>query len=176
VPVEEYLFFLLQPILTGLWLYISWDHWAAGEDSRTNGTAKGRVAALSTALVLGLIGGSLLFTEPGLYLGLIMVWASPVLLLQVAVGWRTLWRNRRLLLVSLAVPTAYLWLCDRIAIGLEIWRISERYTLGVSLAGLPLEEAAFFLVTNLMLIQGLILFRLPEWSRLRRSSSANQTG
>ena len=50
--------------------------------------------------------------------------------------------------LGVLVPSAYLWVADRIAIGLEIWTISERYTTGLAIAGLPVEEAAFFVVMN----------------------------
>jgi hypothetical protein len=46
---------------------------------------------------------------------------------------------------------------DRIAIGNGIWTISETYTTGLGLLGLPLEEMAFFVVTNCFVVQGLVL-------------------
>ena len=52
-------------------------------------------------------------------------------------------------------------ICDRLAIGLGIWEISPQYTTGWHLFGLPIEEAVFFLITNLMVVQGLALVRVP---------------
>jgi hypothetical protein len=35
--------------------------------------------------------------------------------------------------------------------------ISDRYTTGLGLPGLPVEEMTFFLTTNLFVVQGLVL-------------------
>lgn len=40
----------------------------------------------------------------------------------------------------------------------EMMTSDRRYTLGVKLGPLPLEEATFFLVTNCMVVQGALLF------------------
>ena len=61
----------------------------------------------------------------------------------------------------MAVPTLYLWFADAVAIHLGIWRISETQTLGIEFGPLPLEEATFFLATNLLVVQGLMLFLYP---------------
>jgi hypothetical protein len=53
-----------------------------------------------------------------------------------------------------------LWIADRIAIGNGIWHIAESYTTGLNLFGLPFEEATFFLVTNVLITQGVLLFLL----------------
>jgi putative membrane protein len=53
-------------------------------------------------------------------------------------------------------------MADALAIHLGIWSISPRYTLGVALGPLPLEEAVFFLLTNLLVVQGLALLVPPE--------------
>jgi lycopene cyclase domain-containing protein len=91
------------------------------------------------------------------YLALILVWACPMLALQWAYGGHYLWRVRRVVLVGVMVPTVYLWIADRIAIALSIWVISDRYTTGFAPFGLPVEEALFFLLTNLLVVQGLLL-------------------
>ncbi|HEY9846209.1 MAG TPA: lycopene cyclase domain-containing protein, partial [Candidatus Caenarcaniphilales bacterium] len=94
------------------------------------------------------------------YLGLILVWAGPVLALQWVVGAAQLWAAKRIWLMGILVPTLYLWLADRIAIAQGIWSISEEYTTGLHLFGLPIEEATFFLITNLMVVQGLSVLLL----------------
>lgn len=152
VPVGEYLFFVLQPVLTLLWLFHLRDD--ATEERAVNARGVG------VLVWLGLTGvGNVLVTSgEGFYLGAILVWAAPVAALQWAVGGPQLWRLRRTLAVAVAVPTAYLWLADRLAIGLGLWRFSPEHTTGLRLLGLPLEEAVFFLVTNLLVVQGTLLF------------------
>jgi hypothetical protein len=46
----------------------------------------------------------------------------------------------------------------RVAIELGIWVISKSYTTGYAVAGLPIEEALFFLVTNVFAVQGVVLY------------------
>lgn len=103
------------------------------------------------------------------YLVLELSWALPVLALQWAVGLPELWRARRLWAIATLIPTIYLCLVDRLALGNGIWTIHEDRSTGISLGGLPLEEALFFLLTNLMVVQALILFQSPATrARLRR--------
>ena len=81
-------------------------------------------------------------------------------------GGAVLCRDRQLLLPLLLGASAYLWLTDQIAISDGIWWISEEYTLGhhmaydgwLGLPDVPVEEATFFVVTNMMCIQGVHLF------------------
>jgi len=53
--------------------------------------------------------------DPSVYLGLILVWAGPVLALQWAVGANQLWL-RNALTIGTLIPTLYLWSADRVAI------------------------------------------------------------
>jgi len=153
-PVEEYLFFVLQPVLAGLWF--NWLGYAPDHESRVG--LRTRLAGGSSWLAIAAGGVWLLTTSEGLYLGAIAVWAAPVAALQWLLGGAVLWRNRRLLALAVAVPTLYLSLVDRVAIELGIWRLSATYTTGLDVLGLPIEEAVFFLVTTTLVVQGLVLF------------------
>lgn len=164
VPFEEYLFFLLQPLLTGaLVLKLAGNPPSGGPGLyRVIGGGIWLVATASGVLLTAL-GGNLL------YLGLILAYFSPVFLLQwafagdlLAVWWRPL-------LLGVGAPTLYLWALDHIAITQEgIWWISDTYTLGIKAWGLPLEEMLFFLFTNLAVVQGLLLAWHPEALRRLR--------
>jgi len=156
VPVEEYLFFLLQPLLTGLWLlYLMPPHIPSAAP------CSHRVGTLGYT-ALALLGVALLRWEAGTYLGLILAWAAPVLALQWGYAGRSIWGLRRVWVLGAAVPTLYLWAADAVALRLGIWRISEIHTLGPALGPLPLEEAVFFALTNLLVVQGLLLFLAPR--------------
>ncbi len=152
-PLEEYLFIALQPLLTAVWLY------RADLDGVTddNPTAP-RVAGAVVCLAVAAWGLTALSVDPGRYLGAILAWAAPVVALQWAVGGGVLWREWRLVAYGVGPPTVYLCAADRLAIGRGIWTISPDHTTGVAILGLPVEEATFFLVTNLMLVQGIVLF------------------
>jgi len=155
-PFEEYLFVVLQPIITALWLARVHDGGAPGPVA----TGRDRVVGALAGAAVGVCGAVLLTADPTYYLGAILLWAAPVLAIQWAVGWPYLWHHRRTVALGVALPTAYFWVADRIALWFDLWVIADRYTTGVELLGLPVEEAVFFLVTNLFIVQGLVLY---EW-------------
>lgn len=165
VPVEEYLFFLLQPILTGLWLY--WLLPRISEPVEQEHSTGVQTSGTLLWIVLSIVGALMLQWDRSVYLGLILVWAGPVLALQWAVGGQQLWAMRRTWLTGTLIPTLYLWCADRFAIRQGIWSISDVYTTGFELLGLPIEEATFFLVTNLLVTQGLLLLLLMGRSQLK---------
>ena len=99
------------------------------------------------------------------YLALETVWAMPVLGLQWAVGRQALWERRRLLIVAIAVPTLYLSIADGIAIANGVWRLHADRILGVRAGDLPIEEILFFLLTNAMVAQSVILVA-DRWKRV----------
>jgi len=167
-PVSEYLFFVLQPTMTALWLY------HLSPDPTDERPVNARAAGALVGLSLTGVGNALWTTGAGYYLGATLVWAGPVLAFQWFVGAPYLWRVRPTVALAVAVPTAYLCLADRIALAFGIWTISGDLSTGVTLLGLPLEEAVFFLVTNVLVVQGIVLlfwavdrlspFPRPRWS------------
>ncbi|WP_178916034.1 lycopene cyclase domain-containing protein [Natronomonas gomsonensis] len=177
-PVGEYAFFVLQPILTALWLgqltlRRGWPETDAigredGERWLTLGRFRRapRLLGAVVAVAIGIVGAALLTADATFYLGAILAWAAPVLFIQWVVGLPQLLYQRRTVALGVAVPTVYLWIIDRIALATGIWHISPTYTTGVALFGLPIEEALFFLVTNLFVVQGLVLFRwvVDRWA------------
>jgi lycopene cyclase domain-containing protein len=161
VPVEEYAFFLLQPVLTGLFLY----HVLArrGRMGRP-ASAMGARAGLAGAVLASVAGAALLLSgwTPGTYMGLILAWAGPIFVVLWGYDGRRLWAHRRLIAVAAGLPTLWLWGADWAAIYLEIWTISDVTSLGLDPFGLPIEEMTFFLVTNLMVVKGILLFLYGE--------------
>jgi len=155
-PVGEYAFILLQPVLTGLWLHVL----DPEIDERVSVAWRVRAAGVAFWLVVAAAGGLLLTTEAGYYLGAILAWTAPVLAFQWVVGGPALLRHRRLVALAVLAPTAYLWIADRIAIGVGLWVLSPTFTTGfaVPVLGLPIEEAIFFALTNLLIVQGIVLF------------------
>lgn len=62
-------------------------------------------------------------------------------------------------LVPIAIPTLYLWVVDTLALKRGTWVIESGTKLGWHLwDGLEIEEAVFFLVTNVLIVFGLIAF------------------
>ncbi|TSA82434.1 carotenoid biosynthesis protein [Deinococcus detaillensis] len=160
VPYEEYAFFALQTLITGLWLYFL---------LRRSGPPRISAAPLLTrwglaGLWLGVAfaGVVMLRFEPTFYMGLILAWAAPVLAGLSAFGGDLVMGRPRLFWLATIPPTLYLWATDLFAISQGIWSISPRYTLGWNLGGvLPVEEMIFFLITNLLIATGLMAFLHP---------------
>jgi lycopene cyclase domain-containing protein len=169
VPIEEYLFFLLQPLLAGATLY-----WLLGRMLRRGVLPDPptrrwgiRLAGLALGCAATIAGVLLLRTESGTYMGLILTWASPVPAVMWGFMGPAIWRARRVVLTAIALPSLYLWIADRVAIGLEVWTISERYTLGWNPFGLPVEEATFFALTTVISVFGVMLFLIPGMPEFR---------
>jgi len=156
-PVEEYLFVGLQSLLVVFWLRLV-SAGTADPSRPVDVNWRERLLGAGAGAVVG-VAGALALTRTGtFYLGAILAWAAPVLALQWAVGWPYLLARARLVAVGVAVPTAYLSLADAVALRLGIWRISQTYTTGLAVGGVPVEEVAFFLLTSLFLVQGLVLY------------------
>src|SRR5579872_2807368 len=102
------------------------------------------------------------------YLTFELLWATPILALQWIFGWRTLWSRRRILVPSIAAATAYLSVADGVAIGARIWRLHQGRIIGAYIGNVPIEEVLFFLFTNALVIQAiLLLLDADEQARAR---------
>jgi lycopene cyclase domain-containing protein len=95
------------------------------------------------------------------YLVHLLVWTLPVLLGQLAVlGWRYRGATPRVLgaiLPPALAVTAWLVAADHLAIAAGIWRFGPGLHLGIRLGAVPIEEALFFLLTNLLVAIGVAL-------------------
>lgn len=187
VPLEEYVFFVLQTVMAGLWLlFVS----RRARVSTPFVARSGLRVWLIAGTALGWLASAfLLFSgwKSGNYLALELVWALPPIILQLAVGADILWHYRRLVALVIIPATLYLSAMDVLAISSGVWTISPEHTLGVLLpGGLPLEEAVFFLLTNTLLTFGLVLAlaretaeRLPsslEWVLARNRQTRRDKG
>ena len=165
VPIEEYTFFVLQPILTGLWLLFWMRRWPGRQPAGE--WQNGRLRAILVVVVAAgwLIALAILVIgwRPGTYLGLQLTWALPPIILQLAVAADVLWRYRRLVVTGIVPPTLYLAAADSLAIGSGTWIIDPQQSLNLLIGGvLPLEEFLFFLVTNVLLVFGMTLILARE--------------
>ncbi len=115
------------------------------------------------------------------YLGTELIWALPIIVLQWVLAREILWAQLRLLLGAVLIPTLYLSLADALAIRVGIWSLNPELTLNVWIGGLPLEEAVFFLLTNVMVVQGILMLDSPDderstiWRRSRAASGERST-
>ena len=188
VPIEEYTFFVVQPILAGLWLSMLMRYGGAGgqggrgEGDQTPSPLRERVgvrvktnpcivtyairiwsvgitAVVWFIMVVILIAG----WQPGTYLALELGWALPPIMLQLGFGADILWRHRRVVLGTIVPLTLYLSVADALAINWGTWTIDPEQSLHVLLGGvLPIEEFLFFLLTNTLLTFGMVLLLAVE--------------
>ena len=124
-----------------------------------------------------------------LYLGLILVWAVPVMMLQWYVGAEALIANAQKLKKIIFISTTYLCISDNWAIHHDVWHINARYILPIKMMippgplrdwmgpfgteRLPFEECFFFLATSIICTWGLHLAMvvLTSWKlNLKRSA------
>ena len=160
VPIEEYTFFFVQTIMTGLWTFFILNQVTSLKPADPQNKI---IKTLKIVISLGLIGICIygfksLFHDRSFYIGLILAWATPVVILQFVIGGQHILKNFGLFLICCLTPTFYLWRADLFAIRDGIWDISKDFTLGYGYNELPIEEMIFFLITNIMVVQGLFLF------------------
>jgi lycopene cyclase domain-containing protein len=167
VPIEEYTFFILETILSGLWWWFlarrisplpPGEGLGVSEDFQPNKT----LIYLSTCLLvaLWLISTYLFFfgATKWTYLSITLFWALPAILPQILFGADILWHYRKLVFLAILIPGAYLSLMDIVALRDTTWSISPSQTTGILFFGvLPLEEVVFFFITNVMIIFGMTL-------------------
>ena len=156
VPLEEYGFMILQTALAGALFALLVGKVDCGKLSFFP-------LGLLPAFLIGVLGLVCLSYEKGTYAGLILVWAFPPLALQWSLGGRLLTDSFSIWIVPWAVLTLYLCLADSYAISEGIWSLNPETRSGLDLGNLPIEEALFFVFTNLFVIQGLCLWQ--AWKR-----------
>lgn len=163
VPIEEYTFFVLETILSGLWWWflarrISPLPMEVREKFQLNKPLIYLSACLLVALWL--ISTYLFFFGAArwTYLSIILFWALPAILPQLLFGADILWHYRKLVFLGILIPGTYLSLMDILALRETTWSISPLQTTGILFFGtLPLEEVVFFFITNVMIIFGMTL-------------------
>ncbi|RMD49365.1 MAG: lycopene cyclase domain-containing protein [Candidatus Thermofonsia bacterium] len=178
VPVEEYTFFILQPILAGLWLLLLLRRSQPLQLQKSPSISQNNRFRWLTTLPVMIVWAAtavILLTgwQPGTYLALELVWALPPIALQLAFGADILRQNGRLVLLTIIPLTLYLSAADALAINWGTWTINPAQSLNLFLGGiLPVEEFIFFLLTNTLITFGVILV-LAQVSHQRLAALKN---
>lgn len=169
VPLEEYLFFVLQPLLIGLWLLLLAQRLPVPSENNRRSV---RLVAVGLAGAIWIVAMAILLTgwQPGTYLALELAWALPPIILQLTFGADILLRHRHLVLLTIIPVTLYLSLADTVAIAGGTWTIDPAQALGILIGGiLPVEEFLFFLLTTVLVTFGLVLGIATESRRQLRT-------
>ncbi|KAL8950248.1 MAG: hypothetical protein Q9222_003715 [Ikaeria aurantiellina] len=168
IPAEELFFFVIQTYNTSL-LYLVASKptfhpiYLCGEKLLHDGRRLRQwrwIVALVLVITMLVGVGLIARNGKGLYMGLIIVWADPFILILWTLA-HQLMLNLPLsnTLLPILLPTAYLWTVDTIALRRGTWVIESGTKLGWHLwPGLDVEEAFFFLVTNTLIVSGLVAF------------------
>lgn len=158
-PLGEYLFFGIQTIIMGLYLYfVGFDPKPIKTDLRLFPRIIGSFIFFMISLFFFFV---LLFGDQSLfYASSLITWTSPVIALQWLVGGTYILRKWKKLLITLIPPTVYLWIIDAYAISTGLWTISQDLTIGLYIGSMPIEEMLFFLSANVMTVFGMVLY---EW-------------
>jgi lycopene cyclase domain-containing protein len=169
VPIEEYMFFVLETILSGVWwwflarrLLVRFDRVALSVMNRKEFKPSKLLVYLSACLLalLWLIFTYLFFVGEAkwTYLAIVLFWALPPIFIQLLFGADILWHYRKLVFLAIVAPATYLSLMDIIALKETTWSISASQSTGVLFFGiLPLEEVVFFFITNVLIVNGMTL-------------------
>ncbi len=164
VPLEEYVFFVLQTLLTGQWM-LTLARWLPVHEERPRhpwAIRLGMAGALG-AVWLGAVWTLLRGPRSRTYLAITLAWALPPIIVQAVFGGDILWQHRRLVALGIVPTTLYLAVSDSLAIDSGTWKINPEKMVGVNLGGkLPLEEGLFFLITNTLISLGMTLVLARE--------------
>ncbi len=159
VPIEEYTFFILETILTGLWWWFLARRILAPAGIFQSSKSI-RIMSAVVLVFVWIIFTALFFSDnqPITYLSITLFWALPAIFPQLLYGADILWYYRKLVFLGIFVPGTYLSLMDIIALTDTTWSISKEQTSGILFFGiLPLEEVVFFFITNALIVFGMTL-------------------
>lgn len=163
IPAEELFFFVIQTYNTSLLYHLLNKPLLHAEYLLPSSRLTAGLHRLVQATILTLALAGLLMVStggPGTYMGLILIWVCPFALLAWSVGGPFMltlpWTST---VVPVVLPTLYLWVVDEMALGNGTWAIEPGTKLGVRVWGsLEVEEAVFFLATNVLIVFGLGAF------------------
>lgn len=158
VPIEEYVFFILQTALTGL-LTITLARYLPLPKTHFLPKTPLRWLLSLSLLPLWILSILVIVTswDAGTYLAILFIWAIPPIAMQLAFGADILWHFRRLVLLTILIPTLYLSFADSLAISTGTWTINPAKSLMFFVGSLPIEELIFFLTTNTLIVLGMTL-------------------
>lgn len=149
-----------QGILSGLILYFLRPK-NEKENSQPKSIKMWGVVSLS---IITLVGVIMIRNEVTRHLGMLIVWAGPLLFLEWLGGSSFVWRTRRMFVLAVLISASYMWFVEGMAINSGLWSANQDSSLGITVFGLPLERAVFHFLFALVLCQGLEIF----WRVFRR--------
>lgn len=159
VPIEEYLFFIIQTIFTTLWASFC-SRWTLNSLylKNTNRTQfyvirYSMISIMAIAMYIGWTNA--IPATKTFYMGSIVWWIMFVVIALWFLSGPYVCKRYKATLISVIVPSAYLCYVDVIALRARVWHINEATSLEIFLINdLPLEEIVFFFLTNILVAIG----------------------
>ncbi|MBN1634603.1 MAG: lycopene cyclase domain-containing protein [Ignavibacteria bacterium] len=151
VPVEEYIFFFLQTYTTGLVQFIF-----IKKNLKLN--LKNLSFLITPVLIFQTNEIMKLPFDKYNYLFHLFSWGGIFILIQIIAGRKKILNNISKIVLPSFIMTLYFSIADSISIGYGIWDFDPMQTIGVRIFNIPLEEILFFLVTNILITEAMILF------------------
>ena len=162
VPIEEYTFFLLETLFMGLWWQIVARRITSLEAFKPSKNLRLWFPLVAAMIWLGSAFVFLNHRRPTIYLSIILFWAIPPMIPQLAFGADILWHQRKLLAWAIVPVGLYLSFADSLAIASGTWTINPVQSTGIFIGKLPLEESVFFFVTATLISFGMTLLMARE--------------
>ncbi|RAH60213.1 phytoene synthase [Aspergillus piperis CBS 112811] len=154
IPIEEVFFFVIQTYNTSLAYIILTKRFVMPMYLGPQDALKRNlgIVIIGSCQFLGL--ASIFQGGRYTYLGLILAWICPFMMMQWLVAYRFIVRlPLREVSLAVCIPTLLLWVVDTIALGKGTWVIESATKLDIQLWG-SRTEAIFFVVTNIMIVLG----------------------
>ncbi|XP_031621320.1 bifunctional lycopene cyclase/phytoene synthase-like [Contarinia nasturtii] len=159
VPIEEYLFFVIQTIHTTLWTSLC-SRWTLHSLHLKNYNRpkfhliRYGVIAISLVFIVAGYRHAIPATKP-FYLGCMTCWVFVVVTLLWYMSGPYIVKRYKATLISILVPSIYLCYVDLIALRARVWHINEATSLEIfPIEDLPLEEILFFFFSNMIVALG----------------------
>lgn len=159
VPIEEYLFFIIQTIFTSLWSSFCM-RWTLNSLylKTTDRTKFYLVRYVALAILFMVMTYGWIHAIPAtktFYLGSITWWTTLVVMLIWYVAGAYVAKRYKATLITVLMPSFYLCYVDLIALRARVWHINEATSLEIfPVDDLPIEEITFFFITNLIVSLG----------------------
>jgi lycopene cyclase domain-containing protein len=171
LPVEEYLFFIIQSVEVMLLVNLlvaagfgspSWFQ----PDPASPSVGVPMTLFFIAWIVLGITARGWLKRNPRFrYTWHLFYWFGPVIIAQWILAWPILVPRLSMIVIPTLALGTWLSFADRIAIGRGLWHFDEKQITGWKLHGvMPWEEIAFFYGTSLVVAQSYLIL-LPEAAR-----------
>jgi len=180
VPLEEYTFFILETLLTGLWWWFLARRLSLPHTEDFKPSVRTRLVSSGILLIAWFLFTWLLFfgSDSWKYLSITLFWALPPIFPQILFGADILWHYRKLVMWTILPMSLYLSFADIAALRATTWAISSTQTLDlVCFNILPLEEVIFFFITNTLICFGMtLMLAKPGWQRFSSWKSINFKG